>query len=116
MSATTHPDCYATLPVHSPWGSIETRIKIADGLWEVGTASHGGIYASEERRASIDARFPERIGSAFYHEGRWYEEDCEWAYVAATFPELFPEATVERAHDLIRWQRQRRCAGLARGL
>lgn len=65
----------------TPWGAAQSATTIADGIVSVSTASHGGIWVSEARRQAMPA--------AFRLEGEWYEEDCEWALVAASFPDAF---------------------------
>lgn len=82
----------------TPWGAAETATPIADGIVSVSTASHGGIWISEARRQAMPA--------AFRIEGHWYEEDCEWALVAASFPDAFRAkygpSTVESAERTIK--------------
>jgi hypothetical protein len=65
-------------PMSSPWGAIQTRKKLAAGIWSVSTAGHGGIKLSRERNASM----PDYMRS----EGGWYEEDCQWSIAAVVFP------------------------------
>ena len=82
----------------SPWGKIQTAEVIAPGIVSVTTAGHGGILLSPERFAKM----PEKYRDTFAG-GRWYEEDCDWAKVAVTFPEHFPATSVEHAKKTIAW-------------
>ncbi len=66
----------------SPWGAIDSENVVAEGITFVHTPGHGGYKLSRERNAKVD--------SAWRKPGGWYEEDCEWAIVALTFPDVFP--------------------------
>lgn len=66
----------------SPWGQIDCATQIAPGIIRVSTPSHGGIWVAPELRRRIDSRWLERASA-------WFEEDCEWAIVAHSFPEEF---------------------------
>jgi len=68
----------------SPWGRIQTVRAVADGIYKVTTAGHGGLKLDRERN--------ERIPKGVRQSGGWYEEDCEWSIVACRFPEFFPVA------------------------
>lgn len=69
-------------PKSSPWGQVQTALKIGPGLWTVSTASHGGIkVVTDEQWNRIPAAFREKA-----EPGRWFEEDC-----AATIPLFFCE-------------------------
>lgn len=76
---------------YSPWGKIQTVEKIAEGVWFVSTASHGGVKLSRARNAKI----PEYMRQ----KGGWYEEDCHWCFPALIFPDDFPEKWREEAHS-----------------
>ena len=62
---------------NSPWGTIQDVTELAEGLWSVSTASHGGIKCSKKRNAQI----PDYMRRA----GGWYEEDCEWSIPFVVF-------------------------------
>jgi hypothetical protein len=55
---------------HSPWGAVQDCEQLADGIYNVSTASHGGIKLDRER----NSRMPED----WRQPGGWYEEDCDW--------------------------------------
>ncbi|MBV5262447.1 hypothetical protein J3S89_00155, partial [Pinisolibacter sp. B13] len=65
----------------TPWGGAQSATAYAEGIVEYATASHGGFHLSPERNAAV---YP-----TLRSEGGWYEEDCGWAAVAITFPDLF---------------------------
>ena len=66
----------------SPWGKIQTVETILLGhIWEVTTASHGGIKVSRSAQAEIAKKI--------CVEGSWYEEDVNWAIPAMVFPDAF---------------------------
>lgn len=82
----------------SPWGRIDRKELIADGVWFISTPSHGGYFLSNDRLGAISADLSE----TFAGRGRvgWFEEDCDWAVVALTFPELFPAGALELARNI----------------
>jgi len=60
----------------------------------VATPSHGGIRLSSERNADVHP--------VWRREDGWYEEDCEWAIVAMSFPDDFPGMNAHTAHRTAR--------------
>lgn len=66
---------------NTPWGAAQGATVYAEGIVEYATASHGGFHLSPERNAAVHP--------TLRSEGGWYEEDCGWAAVAITFPDLF---------------------------
>jgi hypothetical protein len=77
----------------SPWGLIDDAIAVpqADGMaWNVSTPSHGGIYLHPHANAQVHPAWRTPSG--------WYEEDCEWACVAITFPAWFSPKERTAAH------------------
>lgn len=65
---------------NTPWGGAQSATVYAEGIVEYSTASHGGFHLSPERNAAVHP--------TLRSEGGWYEEDCGWAAVAITFPDL----------------------------
>ena len=63
----------------SPWGRIQNAYTVADGIFLVSTAGHGGAKLDRKRNAQVP--------KPWRSKGGWYEEDCDWAIVALTFPE-----------------------------
>jgi len=70
-------------PTHSPWGGVQSAKEYAPGIWSVCTPSHGGFSLSPERNT--------KVADCWRSDTGWYEEDCEWAIVCATWPEFFTE-------------------------
>lgn len=58
------------------------------------TAGHGGFHLSPDRNA--------KIHPLLRKDTPWYEEDCEWAIVALSFPELFTGYERSTAEKTIR--------------
>ena len=79
-------ECAALPPVHSPWGSPDEIRIIADGIWFVGTPSHGGFWLSPERNALVPVAWREATWAKMGLQG-WYEEDQDAWLVVLTFPE-----------------------------
>lgn len=78
----------------SPWGTVDYVSRRAVGITDVGTASHGGVKLSAERNRAVH--------EAWRRPGGWYEEDCEWAIAAVTFPEAYPPEHVATARKTAR--------------
>lgn len=71
----------STAPKNTPWGKPQTCTLLAEGIWTISTASHGGLKLDRERNAKIPASARRPSG--------WYEEDCDWSIVALVFPDPF---------------------------
>jgi hypothetical protein len=82
----------------SPWGAVEHVTQLAEGIWQIDTASHGGIFLSDQRMAEM----PVERRETKYSKGGWFEEDCDWALVAVTFPDAFKDEHVEIAREIVR--------------
>jgi hypothetical protein len=84
------------LPARTPWGKPDQVKNWADGIAQVSTARHGGLWVSPARRKQM----PE----AFQRPNGWYEEDCEWSLVVVSFPDEFPAEQVVAARTTAkRW-------------
>ncbi|MEU4749432.1 hypothetical protein AB0F93_00450 [Micromonospora tulbaghiae] len=73
----------------TPWGPAQTQKQIARGIIQVSTAGHGGIHLSPTLNAQVHPVWREADG--------WYEEACDWAIVALTFPTHFEPEHVQYA-------------------
>lgn len=73
-------------PTYSPWGQPDRCVKLADGIWDISTPSHGGFYVSPERLATMPENW---LNLSFNGQGRkgWFEEDVDWSMVALAFPD-----------------------------
>lgn len=84
--------------MNTPWGPSQHQETKAPGIISVSTAGHGGYRLSPERMMEIERRFPTFIPFA---GACWLEEDCDWAFAAVTWPELWSERTVYFAVETI---------------
>lgn len=75
----------------TPWGASQQTHQWAVGIVQVFTASHGGFH--------LDQVHNDAVHQAWRSPDGWYEEDCEWAIVALTFPDVFDPDTVESAQQ-----------------
>lgn len=78
----------------TPWGSIQSRTTVADGILSVSTARHGGILISPDRYEEMPAPV-KRVVTWAGHLA--YEEDRDWALVALAFPEHFDDSALDAA-------------------
>lgn len=85
-----HPESYNTT-TNTPWGPAQYAYKYAPGVISYGTAGHGGFHLS--------TTLNQRIHPAMRQCDGWYEEDCEWSFVAITFPWLFKLEHQRVAHE-----------------
>jgi hypothetical protein len=76
----------------SPWGEVQTRTVLADGIHRVSTAGHGGILLSPQRWAELLAVIPDC--KPFCGVDGALEEDCDWAYAGLVWPEFFSPAAI----------------------
>lgn len=83
--------------IHTPWGPAQRSTSYADGVEFHSTASHGGFKLSVDRNRVVHSQM--RADDGFY------EEDCAWAAVALTFPDLFTSFEQRCANETLRnWQ------------
>ena len=63
-------------PMYSPWGNIQTCKILTPGVFEVTTASHGGIMVSRDCISETLSREAQKCG---FMEGAYlcFEEDCD---------------------------------------
>ncbi|WP_296082183.1 hypothetical protein [uncultured Agrobacterium sp.] len=78
----------------TPWGGSQVAVIYADGVVAHSTAVHGGFHLSADRNS--------KVHSLLRKDTPWYEEDCEWAIVALSFPELFTGYERSMAEKTIR--------------
>lgn len=84
------------IPVSTPWGKPQSCNELAEGILSISTAGHGGFKLDRKHNAQVNALWRKA--------GGWYEEDCEWAIVAITFPKLFNESQMQQAvYSLKNW-------------
>lgn len=78
----------------TPWGSSQLATIYGPGVISHATAGHGGFHLSADRNRLVE--------SALRKDSPWYEEDCEWAIVALTFPDFFTAYERKCADETIR--------------
>ena len=83
---------------HTIWGEADTILPIAQGIHLVTTSTHGGYVLSEDRIEVLKQMFPSV--ETCQGDDRYWEEDCDWVYVALAFPEHFDDDFVQLATRL----------------
>jgi hypothetical protein len=78
----------------TPWGGSQMAAIYAEGVVAHMTTGHGGFHLSADRNA--------KIHPLLRKDTPWYEEDCEWAIVAISFPDLFTGYERSMAEKTIR--------------
>ena len=64
--------------IHTPWGSPQDVEELAEGVWRVSTASHGGLKLSRERWDTIPSAVQVTMLNLTFAE-----EDCEEPIIRA---------------------------------
>lgn len=88
------------------WGRTQHQHKLAEGVYEVDTARHGGIIVRwDVAEKRISDKVHEIVKPDFAYGYYHFEEDCDWAAFAYENQELFNEKmrsyivpTLERWH------------------
>jgi hypothetical protein len=91
LAGADDPDCPSQ--VETPWGRAETARSQGEGVFFYATPSHGGFRLDARRNAQI----PER----WRNDNGFYDEDCEWAKVVITFPDLFAADERQAARQIM---------------
>ena len=78
----------------TPWGRADAATTYAPGIILYSTPSHGGFHLGRRANAVVDPAWRDPAG--------WYEEDCAWAVVAHTYPDLFGASHVAAARRTLR--------------
>lgn len=92
--------------MRTPWGKADHVTDIGRGIKCVSTPGHGGYFVPAETRKQM----PPAALQTWAGPG-WYEEDCDWALVALSFPELFPAEAIEHAKTTVsNWMSAEKCA------
>ena len=78
-------------PHDTPWGTPQQIKKMAEGVFEISTASHGGFWLSPQCNSKVDPKWRNYASQWSHGYGdQWYEEDVAAYGVIETFPDLFP--------------------------
>lgn len=78
----------------TPWGGLQMAVVYAEGVVAHMTSGHGGFHLSADRNA--------KVHPLLRKDTPWYEEDCEWAIVAVSFPDLFTAYERSMAEKIFR--------------
>ena len=78
----------------TPWGMADQERTLLPGIVSCSTPGHGGIHVEHELNQKVHPKLRNRDG--------WYEEDCEWAKVAFTFPQAYKPEHVKMAIDTLK--------------
>jgi len=78
----------------TPWGAADNVEIYGEGVMFYSTPSHGGFKVYKKLNGAI----PE----AYRNANGWYEEDCEWAKVAAGLPHLFTDRELRTAERTLK--------------
>ena len=80
----------------TPWGAANGRYRYGFGVSFYSCPGHGGFKVSD----GMLAQMPPALANI----GRdgWFEEDCDWAAVAAAFPRMFTADELDSAFQSLR--------------
>lgn len=79
--------------MNTPWGIADHIETVAPGIQFVSTPSHGGYVLADDLQVVMKAlRLPAK---------RFYEEDCEAAFVALAFSQHMLPGAVDRSLETI---------------
>jgi hypothetical protein len=82
-------------PLFSPWGPVQSSTRLTDGVWSVGTSTHGGVMV----HCSVTEKLlsPAALACGQYH-GAFvaYEEDSAWVVAVFEMPQVWPVAFAHR--------------------
>jgi hypothetical protein len=90
---------------HSPWGAIQSREKITEGVCWVSTARHGGLMVTRKAAEkylsakAIECAFPGIAGDYIC-----FEEDCSYAVALFEHPEWLRKMEESKLED---WRKYR---------
>lgn len=83
-----------------PWGWIQGRTEVAEGIYWITTGGHGGFCISEDRYAEM----PQGLRECSMTKDQWFEEDCSWCAVVLSWPQYFSPEMLKAAQDTFdRW-------------
>ncbi len=92
----------------SPWGMIDECREVIDGVYIIGTPSHGGVLV--EKRVHDNFNYAAKKHAINWGKEAWYEEDCAQAvafneliriYGMKVMTDLCPHLTGERILRII---------------
>lgn len=72
--------------MHTPWGKADSVHTVAQGIKEVSTPSHGGIWLDQKHQDQLPIMLTD---TNFLHSLQWWEEDCDWCVPFLMFADEF---------------------------
>ena len=87
--------------MQTPWGIAQTQTELRDkaekltGIHHVTTSSHGGYFVEKPLYDTM------KVKETPYSKNGFFEEDCDWAFVAITFPYAFTPEYIQAAHNTL---------------
>jgi len=86
---------YGREPKNSMWGKVQSCKTIANGIYEVSTAGHGGVMITAELAPHILS--PEALKAGYRNGGYYnYEEDCD---ACIPLRELYDKGILNQTHE-----------------
>ena len=70
----------------SPWGQVDSIEQIGEGIWWVGTPSHGGLLVDLDQHPDAASALEGRTCSHRWDRAGWWEEDMDYAYAVLACP------------------------------
>ena len=90
--------------MRSPWGDVQEKERIGEGVTFVATGSHGGLMLAEDAQK----RLPREVRDCFINGHAWAEEDCE-APIVLTLLGLSKETGRAALYIARQFERYRPC-------
>lgn len=81
--------------MYTIWGHAQDITKVAEGITNVSTASHGGYILSQSRMDEMPLQY--KVCS--YTSDNNFEEDTSWCAVVLAWPEYFKADHINAAQD-----------------
>ena len=87
----------------SPWGPVQDQEQLADGIVQVHTAGHGGIWLRLDRQKQLPA-WARNIPATYCYKPTWWEEDSEALVPMFVFFDEMPAWVQQHGRDkLAEW-------------
>ena len=101
-------------PETSPWGEIQRCVPICHGVYQVSTASHGGVMLTARlaRDCQAAAVLLELLNKGLHKSPQWFAPDQYRAALESTVKRYFPQywrsrkglAEAEQAKQIHMWE------------
>ena len=88
------------------WGETQYEEFLASGVFNVETASHGGIVV-KDNVANIYLSKEAKKAARFDAHHYYFEEDCDWAIFAFENPTIVPQKWLQYVEDALEsWNKE----------